>query len=202
MENEKNNMSSEESLRLIHQMIQSVKQDLEDDSFYYLFWGWLVLVASVSNYILDVSGYANPTIVWLLMPLGGIVTGIYAYRHEKTKKVKTYTDEVMKYVLFAFMISLLIVLFSQAKLGLNCYPMLMMVYATLLYVSGGIIKFKPLMYGGYANWIFAIVAFFVTFQIQLLLLAGAMLFGYIIPGHLLKMRADKANSISVTPSIS
>lgn len=200
MENEKD-MSNEESLRLIHQMIQSVKQELEDDSFYYLFWGWLVLGASLANYILSAIGYANPTIVWLLMPVGGIITGIYAYRDNKSKKVKTYTDEVIQFVINAYLISMVIVLVFQFKLEMNCYPMLLMLYAIMLYASGGIIKFKPLMYGGYINWILAIACFFVPFQVQLLLLAAAMLFGFIIPGHLLKARADKATANAENPSI-
>ncbi len=119
MENNEKNMSSEESLRLIHQMINSVKQELEDDSFYYLFWGWLVLVASIGNYVLDVVGYANPSIVWLLMPIGGIITGVYAYRDKKSKKVSTYTNEVMMYVLRAYLISMMIVLFVFVLASVN-----------------------------------------------------------------------------------
>jgi hypothetical protein len=202
MENNEKNMSSEESLRLIHQMIKSVKEELEDDSFYYLFWGWLVLVASIGNYVLEVIGYANPSMVWLLMPIGGIITGVYAYRDKKSKKVSTYTNEVMMYVLRAYLISMMIVLFAGPKLGEYCYPMLMMLYAIMLYTSGGIIKFKPLMYGGYANWILAIGCFFATGQVQLLLLAAAMLFGFIIPGHMLKAKTDRAMSTSNNPSIS
>ena len=41
-----NQMSHEDSLRIIKNMIQSAKNDFEDDSFYYLFWGWLVFVVN------------------------------------------------------------------------------------------------------------------------------------------------------------
>ena len=97
----------------------------------------------------------------------------------------------MGYVLIAFLVSLFMVLFFQGMLKLNCYPMVMMVYGIWLFISGGAIKFKPLIAGGIVNWILCIVAFFVSFEIQLLLLALAVLLGYIIPGHMLKSRYQK-----------
>ena len=94
-------------------------------------------------------------------------------------------------MLVAFLVSLFMVLFFQQKLQLNCYPMVMMVYGVWLYVSGGALRFKPLMIGGVINWALAIAAFFADFQIQLLLLAAAVLLGYIVPGYMLKSRYQK-----------
>lgn len=60
-----------------------------------------------------------------------------------------------------------------------------------LFVSGGYLRFKPLIIGGICNWIIAIVATYVEFDIQLLLLALAVLVGYIIPGHMLSSHYKK-----------
>jgi len=191
MEQEKQ-LSGLESLEVINRMIKTAQNDLEDNSFYYLFWGWLVFLASASNYALIQTGYIKPFLPWaILMPLGGVITGFYAYFHQKKRKVKTYVDEVMKYVVIAFLVSLFIVLSSMPKLGLATYPMVMIIYAIWLFISGGAIKFQPLVYGGVINWICGIAAFFVTFEIQLLILAGAVLSGYIIPGYMLKSRFRK-----------
>lgn len=122
------------------------------------------------------------------MPLGGIITAVYSSRQKKNVKVKTYVDEFMKYVLIAFLVSLGVVLFSMQKLGLNTYPMVLLVYGLWLFISGGAIKFNPLLVGGIINWIFAIASFFVSFDVQLLFLALAVLLGYIIPGYLLKRK--------------
>jgi len=64
----------------------------------------------------------------------------------------------------------------------------MMVYGIWLFISGGTIRFKPLMIGGIINWILAMAAFFVSFDQQLLLLALAVLLGYIIPSYLFKKK--------------
>ncbi len=186
MEHEKN-LSSQESLAIISRMIRTAQHDIRDNSFYYLVWGWLVLIASLGNFALMQMNYDHPELPWsILMPLGGIFTGIYSYRQKKQKRVKTYLDEVMQYVIIAFLVSLFTVLIFMLKLGLSTYPMVMMVYGIWLFVSGGILKFQPLIIGGIINWILAIASFFVAFEMQLLLLASAVFLGYIIPGHLLK----------------
>lgn len=181
-------MTEQQGFDIIQRMINSAKQDLGDKSFYYLWWGWLVFIASVCQFVLIQLNYNNSGMVWLLMPLGAIVSGIYSSRERKKERVKTYFDEFNKNVLVAFLVSLFIVLIFMWKLQLNCYPMVMMIYGVWLYISGGALRFKPIMWGGVINWLLAVAAFFFDFKIQLLLLAAAVLFGYIIPGYMLKVR--------------
>jgi hypothetical protein len=190
-------LTNDESLHIIKNMILAAKQDFEDDSFYYLFWGWLVFIASISHFVLLQTSFAHPYISWMLMPIGGIITAIYGSRQAKQKKVKTYMDHFLKFLVIAFVISLMIILFSMNKLGLSSYPMIMLTYATFLFVSGGAIESKPIMFGGIINWIGCIIAFFVTFEHQLLILALAVLFGYIIPGYMLKRQNTRNSNIII-----
>lgn len=184
-------LNEKESLDIIMNMINKVKADLEDNSFYFLLWGWLVFAASMGNYILIMIDYPQNYLPWMLMPLGAVITVVYSMKQQKHQRIKTYVDEFMKYVLIAFLTTLCITLFMMQKLELNTYPVLLMIYGIWLFVSGGVIKFIPLVVGGIINWVIAIIAFFVSFQIQLLLLAVAVLLGYIIPGHLLKNKFAK-----------
>lgn len=196
MEQEKS-LTGQESFDVINRMIRTAQNDIKDDSFYYLIWGWLVLIASTVNYFLMQIDYENSFLPWaILMPLGGVATGIYSYKHERKQKVRTYVDDVMKYVVIAFLVSLFIVLFSMSKLGLGTYPMVMLTYGTWLFISGGAVKFQPLIFGGIINWILGIAAFYVGFEIQLLLIAAAVLLGYIIPGYMLKAKFKKQNELS------
>ena len=191
METEEKSLNGNESLQIIQQMISQAKQQYSDDSFMYLLWGWLVFIASLSHYILAYEGFEYAQMVWLLMIVGGIASAIYGRKKRKLEQVKTYIDEFAKYVLTAFMVSLFIVLFFMQHLQLNCYPMVMMVYGIWLYVSGGTLRFKPIMIGGIINWVLAIAAFYADFNTQLLLLALAVLCGYIIPGYMLRNRYKK-----------
>jgi len=188
METKEKDLTSAESLQVITNMIQSAKTGISDNSFYFLLWGWLVFIASIAHYTLIAMSYERPYLAWLLMPLGGVITGIYSYRESKTRRVVTYVDEFMQHVLVAFLVSLFIILIFMGKLGIHTYPMVMLVYGIWLYISGGTIKFRPLMAGGIINWAFAMGALFVDFRMQLLFLAAAVLLGYIIPGYLLKRK--------------
>ncbi len=188
MENQ-NTLSEKESLELIGKMIHTVKNDINDNSFYYLLWGWLVFIASMGHWIWQYFTLPMPYLTWIvLMPLGGIISIYYGFKFERKQKVRTYIDDIMKFVLIAFLVSLFMVLLFMPKLTIYTYPMVMMVYAIWLFISGGALRFKPLIYGGIVNWILAIGAMYVGFQTQLLLLALAVLLGYIIPGHMLKSR--------------
>ena len=183
--------NEQESITVIQKMIEKVKVEFNDDSFYYLLWGWLVFGASISNFILLKINYEYASIPWALMPLGVIITAVYAFRHERNKRVRTYMDDFFKYVLIAFGVSLAIVLFLQSKLLLNTYPMALMVYGSFLFIAGGAINFRPLIIGGIVNWICGITAFFVSFDIQLLILAAGVILGYVIPGYRLKAHYKK-----------
>ncbi len=198
MEQEKN-LTGQESLEVISRMIRTAQHDIQDSSFYYLIWGWLVFIASTSNFLLMKADFQDPFIPWaILMPLGGIVTGIYSYRQKRQQRVKTYIDDVMKYVLIAFMVSLFTVLLFMSKLELATYPMVIMVYGMWLFISGGALRFQPLIYGGVINWALGIASFFVPFEMQLILLALAVLLGYIIPGHMLKNKFRSQSMAATT----
>jgi membrane protein implicated in regulation of membrane protease activity len=67
----------------------------------------------------------------------------------------------------------------------GAYPIIMFLYGLGTFVSGGILKFRPLVWGAVGAWATGIAALFVTFQHQLILLAISVLVSYLIPGYLL-----------------
>ena len=46
------NLTQQQSLKIIQEMIATSKNNLKDNSFFFLLWGWLVLIASLSNFAL------------------------------------------------------------------------------------------------------------------------------------------------------
>lgn len=194
MESKEQPLSEAESLALIHKMIYSAKKQFEDNGFFYLLWGWLVFISCVSNYFLIEINYDKPWLAWMiLMPAGGVISAVYGRWQGKKQVYKSYLDEVMMYVLGAFLFSLTFVLVFMQKLGLYTYPMVLVVYGMWLFISGGAMKFNPLIIGGVINWIIACIAVFVNFETQLILLAIAVLLGYIIPGYLLRAKFSREN---------
>jgi len=189
---EEQNINPEQSMQIIQSMINRAQSNVSDNGFYFIFWGWLVFLCSVIFYITLKMEMQYGWLVWSLMPLGGIFTGIYSYyEHRKynpdaQKKVKTYAEVYLGYLWIAFGISLCTILFMMGKLGESTYPLVINLYAIGTFVSGGILRFKPLIIGGAFSFAIAIVSFFTPFENQVLLVALSLLVSYIIPGHLLR----------------
>lgn len=183
--------SPEESLQLIQSMITKTKDAVAVDSFYFLFWGWLVFACCVVEYVLMVYfEYPHHSFVWWSMPLGGIISGTYSARQAKRKTSMTYIEEALSFLWIAIGMSFFVMVFinviSEAWKTAFTYYILM--YAIGTFVSGKLIRFKPLVIGGILNFILAAVSIKFNFANQLLIGALAILISYIIPGHLLRIR--------------
>ena len=63
-------------------------------------------------------------------------------------------------------------------------PLILTMAAMPTFISGVLIKFKPLITGGITFWIFALVAHFGGQELSALAVPAAMLTGYLIPGYL------------------
>jgi hypothetical protein len=183
--------NEQEALMVIRGMIAQAKTGLKGQSYMFLLWGWLVFLAALSQYGLmkwgnaDYEGYP-----WLVMLVIGIPGSIYyGIRGRKHGQPGTYINTFMKYLWTAFGVSLFIVLFFTGKMQLFTYPMLMVLYGIGTFVTGGALNFRPLVLGGIACWVLAFVAFYVPFDVQLLLLALSILLSYIIPGHISQAKA-------------
>jgi hypothetical protein len=188
--------NEKDSLAIISAAVQNARERIIEDGYYYLLWGYLVLTAAVANYVLlEVVGEKYAWIPWpVLMTLGGILAGVTGHRRSSKAKVKTFFDTAMIFLWSAFLIALFMILGFTAAKQIDpqaTYPLIIIIYGIGTWVSGGILKFKPLIFGGIICWIIAGISFYYPFDVQLLLLALAILIAYIIPGHMLKFKASK-----------
>lgn len=192
---EEREININESLSIIHNMVNKTQRQFSDDSFYYIMWGWLVFAASVAHFMLLQMNVQQAPIVWLLMPVGGIVSMIYGAKQSKKEKIKTYVGTYMGYLWGAMGMAMLVVLGMAFKIGIDVtYPILILIYGIGTFVSGGLLSFRPLIIGGIVCFVLSVLSFFVAFQYQLLFIASAMLVSYIVPGHLLKAKFNKNGS--------
>lgn len=186
--------SNENQLKVIEEMINNAKGNIGEGSIFYLIWGWLVILAASSNYLLlTYFKYEMHWLPWIiLMPLGGIISFVVGYKMNKQRGVKTYIESALNYLWIGFVITLLMVLIGMAKIGpQKAYPIIILLYGLGTFVSGGILKFKPLMLGGVICWLLGSVAFYTSFDQQLIILIVATIFSYLIPAYLLKQKSKK-----------
>lgn len=187
------NLTQQQSLKIIQEMIATSKNNLKDNSFFYLLWGWLVLVASLTHFTLLQIGWSHPYIVWpVLMTLGAVVSVIAGYRLGKKAKVMSHVDKMIIYLWYGFLavMSILIAMAIVGKISWTMlYPVIIALYGLGTFVSGGVLKFKPLIVGGVVCWIISVAAFFTPPLYVLLLIALSVIIAYLVPGYLLKAKS-------------
>lgn len=196
MENSRQ-MTNEESLKIIQQMITQAKVDITDNGIGWLLWGSLIFLTCISTYVFIDIGSANIFLGWNIFGILTIVLlGIDLVRHRK-KPVRTYVGDLLKLVDIGFIICLFTVIFSiNVAVSPNSgFGFFLMIFAFLMLVKGGALKSRALIIGAAVNWAGAL-AIFVNkeFRYDMLIMAGAVLAGYIIPGMMLRNKYRKSNN--------
>lgn len=191
MENEEKVMTGEESLKIITEMINKTKVNIRQGSFHLLFWGWLIFACGLSEYLLfKFTDFASPWYVWLFAIPGVFVSLIYGYVKGRNVTVRIYAEMLYAWTWIAFLFAA-IVLFILLSDRMEFFgPFILTIAAIPTFISGFIIKFRPLIAGGISFWIFALIAHFGGQDIASLSVPMAMLTGYLIPGYLLKRKVD------------
>lgn len=180
-------LTGEQSLEIITKMISTAKGNMKASSFFFLFWGWIVVFASIGHFYLDYfTVYAHPYIVWLVGIPGWIITMLYAYRQANKKRVKTYSDSLIMWTWIGFGFCILIVIFGGSHFGYRITSLIMLFSGLATFINGLIIRFKPLIIGGSSFWIFTPIALVLGIEFAPLVMAVAVIIGYLIPGYMLK----------------
>ena len=195
MENPENNFSPQESLQLIESMINRAKDKFAEDGFMYLIWGWLVFGCSLLQFILlHFFNYPYHYIVWLATIPAFIYQHFYIKKKYRNKTVITYTDSIIGFVWITFsivivLIGCLIGLLTGGDYYIHIIPLLLAVYGMPVFLTGVIVRFKPLIFGGIACWILCIASTFIkNYDYQFLTIPLAMLLAWIIPGYFLRAK--------------
>ena len=183
---ESKTLSSEESLQIITKMIQTAKVNVKGSSFYFLLWGWVGSMGNLGHFLLmKFSDVEYPYAIWLITIPAWITSLLYGYRQSAKEKVKTYSDSLILWLWVGFSICVVILIFSGRFNELIPATILLMA-GLAIFMTGLILKFKPLIYGGSSIWVFAAMALYVEPVYSLLVSAVAIVVGYLIPGYILR----------------
>jgi hypothetical protein len=199
--------SGEESLAIIKSMINKVRNRFSEDGHLYLLWGWVVLICSIAQFILDhFVHYAQSYYVWFTCWLTFIYQAIYIAKKRRKKTVRTYTDDIIKYVWLVFLVNMILVgvvfglvFHNEFTSATNAFFLIL--YATPIFLCGIILRFTPLVIGGICCWLLSVISFYIPEEYKVLLVSAAMIVAWIIPGYMLRSRYRKANADPITRGI-
>ena len=184
-------LSNQESLKIIREMIDKAKTGLKDDGFYYLLWGWVVLLSSLIHFTwLQLAPGPYAALTWAVIPFIGVAGTVYWRLKQKNRpKVKSYFKTLTSFLWMGIVACMFILIGTSMGRIISfttSYPIIIMLMGLGAFVSGGVLRFYLLILGGIAAWGVAIIAFFVSFEYQLLLLGLSVAFAYLIPGYALR----------------
>jgi hypothetical protein len=196
--NQDKKITEQESLQIIQQMIETAKKEQKDDGKGWIIWGWLLFAASAFTFVnLQMKWFSN-YFFWNLFGFASLalllVSLIRYLFYKKATKVKTYTAELFEKLNIGFFIFLLLIIVSINRgvspvLG---FSLLLGLYGFWILIYGAALNFRPSVIGAYITWACAFAGLFVSrFEWTMLLHATAVLFGYIIPGHLANIEFNK-----------
>lgn len=191
------NITPEESLSIIQQMINNTRQRYADDGFYFLLWGILVILGNLNTYYaLKVKAYALVNPVWMVLIGIGIVASIVmGIKRDGKKHFKSQAEVITNMLWLAFLISWFLMMYVSYQFKMYPYPFFFILLGLATFVSGAIVQFVPLYIGGIVFWIGAIIGIQLDSAKNSLLMAAAMLLGYIIPGILLRIKVKKERNV-------
>jgi len=188
MKTQAENLSAQQSLDIITTMIEQAKGTVQKNSFFFLLWGWVVVLANLGVYSLSrFTDYPHPYIVWLVTIPAAIASAAYGMRMRTTlARAATHLERISMYTWIGFGITCFTMVLFGYKIDWQINPVITIMCATPTFVSGVILRFKPLVVGAVGLWLLGGVSFLVSFELQHLLAALAVTLGYLIPGYMLR----------------
>jgi hypothetical protein len=187
-------------------MIQTAKQEQKDNGIGWIIWGWLLFAASTLTLLNMKLGWFSP--YWFWNAFGCIAGLLMIYElirdliFKKKEKVKTYTSDLFRKLNAGFFIFLVMIIIS-INLGVQPvkgFALLMGLYGFWILIYGAALNFTPSVIGAFITWGLGFGALFVKdnqFDLTMVLHGFAVLFGYIIPGHLANREFKKTNRTRV-----
>jgi hypothetical protein len=215
--NDVEHFNEQESLKLITDMINKTKQSFHETGFGPIMWGSVIAICSLVTFCSIQFDFTLPFDIWLLTLVALIPQIIYSINEGKRKTVKTYNDIAMDYTWSAFGISILLlsltinVIAADLKVSIPNYMQVrgdfrffnhttalhLLIYGIPTFITGGIMKFKPMLYGGILCWVAAIISNFTSMKTDMLLMALAVIVAWLIPGLFLNAKYRKLKASNV-----
>jgi hypothetical protein len=206
MNNDTPVFSSQDSLKLIEQMIGRARAEEKESGKGWIIWGWLLFLASVVHYLMIRTGMPNGNIVWIIFGIAAVFLALYEmvlkkYVSKKDAKATTYTHELVNRLGIAFFISLMVIVYGNIQLDLNAsgvnFGYLLVLYAFWLFIHGSAFRFRLFIIGAIINWVGALIIFYWKESLGaevLLVHAFCVAMGYLIPGHIAFRKYGKSDS--------
>jgi hypothetical protein len=202
-------LTEQESLMIIQQMINRAKNDFVDTGIGPMLWGAVITFCSLVQFCIIHFNWKMPFDIWWLALLAIIPQIFISIRERRERKAKGWDDDVMGYVWLCFGIGIFIVNFINNVAADTLHPILndyreitgksdvpnfwtfgssylLFVYGYPTIVTGATRKFKLMTFGGIVCWVSAVISAFTITKFDFLLMAVSAALAWLVPGIILR----------------
>jgi hypothetical protein len=192
---ETNELTPEKSFEIITDVINEARNRFEENGFIYVFWGILVTIASLGQFFLLKAGHEHISYYpYFLMPLGAIYTGYYFSKRKKgNMNIIGRINSAAWITLASNMIILGFVFGSFLRENLD--PVILILMAAGIIISGVSLKSKLLVYSGIFINLSAFVCFKLPWEYHSVLMAVVALVAIFIPGIILMVKHNRSRNV-------
>ncbi len=192
------NRQSESQLQLIESMIQKARNNFQESGTLYLIWGFVILFCSLVQFTGNYFYESDWSRVWMLTWVTVIVQIIILKKQKQKQKANSYTDKIIGAIWIVFFICMVLIAFIliSHKASLSILPVLLVMYGIPTFLSGTLLKFNLLKWGGICCWLLSILCSFTALPFQILYIAAAVIIAWILPGLFLRKKFIKENTIN------
>jgi hypothetical protein len=188
-------LTGQESLELIARMIRKAKNDYFDTGLSALLWGSAVTFCSLVTFVNYWLHWAALDYVWFLLVAAVVPQVIIAIRESKDRRRKSYEDDLMSGIWISFGIAIFLFSYIVSRYQVvQQAGLYLVIYGIPTFATGYARGFRPMILGGLACWIFAILSTFTPNPYTLLYLAVSAQLAWFIPGLILRKCYLKAKT--------
>ncbi len=193
----KKNLTHEESLTIIQEMIGTARGNLYlGGGKFFLLWGYLITLASLFHFCILMFTPDKTSFIgyfWIATTIIGFIISFYmGYKDRKKALVKTIASTLNTKIWMGFGVCVVLILFSPIiQNNWLVYPAISTVYIYALYLSVAIYRFKEMRSLVLICLICLLLYSYLPFLYYPLVMAAIMFFGNIMPGHIIRSKTKK-----------
>jgi uncharacterized membrane protein HdeD (DUF308 family) len=183
-------MNPEESLAIIHAMINKARFNFSRGSFYFITWGILLFIAAIFEYVAQQSEMELFYLGWPIAGLvGGIASAVYGSK-SRANGPNTHLDKIYSAIWITYFFTLILFIIGMGLNRINPGPYIMLITGLPTFLTGYILEFKPLQVGGVLFWLAGLLSLIFPTEFGSLIFGVVMLGGYLVPGIIMRQMKE------------
>lgn len=178
-------LTPQKSLLLIAEAIDDARIRAYENGFNFIFWGTLMAVSAGAHQFLVLRHHPYPTMPYMVLPFGMIVSGIY-WRRKLSKRSRNLLNGVLNLVGLVVGANCFVAGFIHHDAFQRFLPIALLLFSIQLWVTSAVLRFRALRWVALFMNILAYAALYVPEEWQPSIMVAAATGGMMAAGVMVR----------------